>query len=328
MNDQPAATDVGVPNGGVLDGGVPDGGVPDGGRTWRRLIAEATVALTASLGNGRRREANWLIERVSGFGAAELIVHGDESVSARAVAHFDQLLARRCAGEPLQYVLGRWSFRSLELHVDRNVLIPRPETEVVAGLAIEAARVAHRRRHEAGETAVAADLGTGSGAIALSLATEVRGLEVVATDASAAALSVARANLAGLGRAAACVTLHEGSWFEALPSGHLGGFDVLVSNPPYIGTLEAADLPVDVRDWEPALALFAGPDGTTALAHLIQGSPRWLAKNGVLILEMAPAQTQWAKGLAESTGFVGAHIVEDLAGKPRALVATWRPSRR
>ena len=323
MNDQPAATDVGVPNGGVLDGGV-----PDGGRTWRRLIAEATVALTASLGNGRRREANWLIERVSGFGAAELIVHGDESVSARAVAHFDQLLARRCAGEPLQYVLGRWSFRSLELHVDRNVLIPRPETEVVAGLAIEAARVAHRRRHEAGETAVAADLGTGSGAIALSLATEVRGLEVVATDASAAALSVARANLAGLGRAAACVTLHEGSWFEALPSGHLGGFDVLVSNPPYIGTLEAADLPVDVRDWEPALALFAGPDGTTALAHLIQGSPRWLAKNGVLILEMAPAQTQWAKGLAESTGFVGAHIVEDLAGKPRALVATWRPSRR
>ena len=297
----------------------------NGGRTWRQLVAEASAALNSSLGDGRSREANWLIERVSGFGVAELIVHGHEPVSARAVAHFDQLLARRCAGEPLQYVLGRWSFRSLELHVDRSVLIPRPETEVVAGLAIEAARIAHRRRHEAGETAAAADLGTGSGAIALSLATEVPGLEVVATDASAAALAVARANLAGLGRAAAMVTMHEGSWFEALPSDRLRGFDVLVSNPPYIGTLEAPDLPADVRDWEPAMALFAGPDGTTDLEHLIRGSPRWLADDGVLILEMAPAQTRWARELAESTGFVGARIVEDLAGKPRALVATWRP---
>ena len=322
MNDRSAAVDAGAPD------GVPDGGVPDGGRTWRQLVVEATVALTASLGEDRRREANWLVERVSGFGAADLIAHGDEPVSARAVAFFDQLLARRCAGEPLQYVLGRWSFRSLELHVDRSVLIPRPETEVVAGLAIEAARIAHRRRHEASETALAADLGTGSGAIALSLATEVPGLEVVATDVSAAALSIARANLAGLGRAAARVTMHEGSWFEALPSGHLGGFDVLVSNPPYIGTLEVADLPVDVRDWEPALALLSGPDGTNALEHLIQGSPRWLAEDGVLILEMAPAQTPWAKELAESTGFVGARIVEDHAGKPRALVAIWRQSRR
>ena len=303
-------------------------GGEDHGRTWKQLVGEASEAMRGALGGDRAREANWLVERVSGFGPAGLIVHGDERVSARSVAHFDQLLARRCHGEPLQYVLGRWSFRSLDLHVDRNVLIPRPETEVVAGLAIDAARRAHdRRRADGFPGASAADLGTGSGAIALALATEVRGLEVVATDASPGALAVARANLAGLGRAGANVTTHEGSWFDALPSGRRHGFDVLVSNPPYIATVEAEGLPADVRDWEPAMALFGGPDGTLALAHLITESPAWLSDGGVLVLEMAPAQTMWARGLADSTGFVGAHIVEDLAGKPRALVAEWKPNR-
>lgn len=300
-----------------------------GGRTWRQLITEAADAMDGALGGDRRREANWLVERVSGHGASELVLHGDDLVNTRPVAFFDQLLARRCAGEPLQYVLGRWAFRALELHVDRNVLIPRPETEVVAGLAIAAARRAQsRKRAEGRVNAAAADLGTGSGAIALSLAAEVNGLEVVATDASPGALAVARANLAGLGRAATRVTMREGSWFEALPAERRNGFDVVVSNPPYIGTVEAVGLPAEVRDWEPAIALFAGPDGTQALEHLIAEAPGWLADDGVLVLEMAPAQTAWAKGLAESTGFVGAHIVEDLAGKPRALVANWKVRQR
>ena len=119
----------------------------------------------------------------------------------------------------------------------------------------------------------------------------------------------------------------EGSWFEALPDDRRQGFDVLVSNPPYIGTDEAGGLPADVCDWEPAMALFGGPDGTQALAHLITGAPAWLSDGAVLVLEMAPAQTMWARDLADSTGFVGAHIVEDLAGKPRALVAEWKPNR-
>ena len=300
-----------------------------GGRTWRQLITEATSAMDGALGGDRRREANWLVEGVSGYGSSELIVQWDDRVSTRSIAFFVQLLARRCAGEPLQYVVGRWAFRALELHVERNVLIPRPETEVVAGVAIDAARRAQsRKRAEGLVNAAAADLGTGSGAIALSLATEVPGLEVVATDASPGALAVARANLAGLGRAATRVTMRQGSWFEALPAERRNGFDVVVSNPPYIGTAEAAGLPAEVRDWEPAIALFAGPDGTQALEHLITEAPGWLADDGVLVLEMAPAQTGWAMGLAKSTGFVGAHIVEDLAGKPRALVANWKVRQR
>jgi release factor glutamine methyltransferase len=296
------------------------------GRTWRQLIDEAACAMRRDLGGDRRREAQWLVERVAGLSAADLLLHGGDAVSSRSVGFFDRLLARRCAGEPLQYVLGRWSFRSLELHLDRSVLIPRPETEVVAGVAIDVARRAHQRKRADGQDAAALDLGTGSGAIALSLATEVAGLEVVATDASPGALAVARANLAGLGRAAARVSMHEGSWFEAVPARWRGRFDVIVANPPYIGTDEADGLPAEVRDWEPATALFAGPMGTDALAHLVTQAPVWLAGGGVLVLEMAPAQTDWARDLAGAVGFAGAHIIEDLAGKPRALVATWKAS--
>ena len=138
------------------------------------------------------------------------------------------MVARRAHGEPLQYVLGRWGFRTLDLLVDRRVLIPRPETEVVAGLAIDALAALDR-------PGVAVDLGTGSGAIALSLAAERwPHVEVWATDVSPDALAVARANLAGLGRRAAVVRLLEGTGSSALPGDLRGRVDVIVSNPPYV----------------------------------------------------------------------------------------------
>ncbi len=141
----------------------------------------------------------------------------------------DEMVARRAKGEPLQYVLGRWGFRTLDLMVDRRVLIPRPETEVVAGLAIDALPT----------SGVLVDLGTGSGAIALSAAAERwPDVEVWATDASAEALAVARANLAGLGRRGAVVRLVEGDWFVALPHELRGHVDVLVSNPPYVAATD------------------------------------------------------------------------------------------
>ncbi len=292
------------------------GELATGHLSWRDLLNEANERIAAALAGDRRQEARWLVERVSGYDASELRMNERELVSTRAMAFYDALVARRCSGEPLQYVLGRWSFRTLELIVDHNVLIPRPETEIVAGFAIEAAReVANTRK---GAVNVV-DLGTGSGAIALSVAVEVPRATVWATDVSSGALSIARANLAGIGRAATRVTVREGSWFDALPPELHGAVDVLVSNPPYVP--DDAELADEVRVWEPSSALFAGPDGTADLAQLIPVSFAWLAPEGAIVFEMSPEQTPWALELASSTGFVGAHIGSDLAGKPRALIA-------
>ncbi len=282
---------------------------------WSDLLAEASTVLAQRLGGDRRQEARWLVERISGYSSAELIVNESERVGMRSVAFFDQLLARRGAGEPLQYVLGRWGFRRLDLYVDRSVLIPRPETEIVAGHAIDAARAVSDR------TPKVVDLGTGSGAIALSVASEVANAEVWATDVSAAALAVARANLAGLGRAAGRVTLVQGSWYDALPTSLLGNVDVIVSNPPYVAERERADLDAVILDWEPALALFADDDGRDCVRSVLDGASVWLRPGGVVVVEMAPAQTAWAAAHAAVLGLVDVRIVADLVGRDRAVTA-------
>ena len=165
------------------------GGAADG-LTWRTLYREAGERLGSDI------DARRIVERASGNAGAAFHTGLDEHVSVRALAFFDGMVERRAAGEPLQYVLGVWGFRLLDLYVDRRVLIPRPETEVVVEVGLEELR-ALRPRHP-----VVVDLGTGSGAIALSFAKEAEGVEVWGTDRSADALAVARANLAGLGRAA------------------------------------------------------------------------------------------------------------------------------
>lgn len=289
----------------------------DGLVSWDQLVGEATAVLGESLGGDRRQEARWLVERVSGYSQAELIINGREPVSNRSMAFFDALLARRRTGEPLQYVLGRWAFRTLDLLVDRRVLIPRPETEMVAGLAIDELVA----RSKLNGQVLAADLGTGSGVIALSIAAEVPTASVWACDVSDDALAVTRANLAGLGRAGARVTTAQGSWFAALPAEVAGTLDTVVSNPPYIAHEELPELPNDVKDWEPHLALFADDSGRQAVYEIITQAPLWLKSDGVLVVEMQPNQTEWAADLARNSGFVSAQIVSDFAGKPRALLA-------
>lgn len=285
---------------------------PEGTLSWQDLVREATARLTEALGGARQQEARWIVERISGYSSGELVVKSGELVGGRSVARFDQLIARRCAGEPLQYVLGQWAFRSLELIVDRRVLIPRPETEMVAGLAIDVLRT---RR-----TPLAADLGTGSGAIALSIANEVAEATIHATDVSSDALAVARANLTGLGRAARRVTMHVGSWYSALPPSLAGRLDLIISNPPYVAASD--ELPPDVAEWEPRLALIGpGSGGEEFVSHLIDHAPEWLVPDGVLIIEMQPNQTETARLRALKVGFIRAQIIRDFADKPRALVA-------
>ena len=184
----------------------------------------------------------------------------EDPATERAVERLEAMVARRLQGEPLQYVLGHWSFRTLDLLVDRRVLIPRPETEHLVEVALSIARAT------SGPLTIA-DLGTGSGAIAMALAAELfpRPLTVWATDASDDVLAVARANLTGMGRAAVAVRMEAGSWYDALPPDLAGHLDLVVSNPPYVGTAE--DLDERVRAWEPAAALLAGPDGLDALAR-------------------------------------------------------------
>ena len=245
--------------------------------TWRQLWAETADAV------GDRNQARWLCEVASAsVDGDEFLVRLDEPATERMVSHLDAMVARYRTGEPLQYVLGEWSFRHITLSVDPRVLIPRTETELVAEIAIGLAS-------QCEPTRTVADLGTGSGAIGLSMAYELprQGTEVWITDASADAIDVARANLAGIGPAAANVRVAFGSWFEALPHGVQ--FDVIVANPPYVA-VGSPDLDAAVGEWEPSSALFAGADGLDDIRILAAGAPDRLRPGGVLVLEIGADQ--------------------------------------
>jgi release factor glutamine methyltransferase len=287
--------------------------------TWAELRAHAAQRVA------RPAEAGWLLEEVSGLDAAELIAAADEPAPGRAVGRLHELLDRLEAGEPVQYVIGSWSFRGLEVMVDRRVLIPRPETEITAEVAItEAARLGKRtgpaEAWTGGITSYAvADLGTGSGALALALASALPDAEVWATDISPDALAVARANVGGSGSTGVRVRLAEGSWYGALPPHLRGHLTLVVSNPPYVAAGEA--LPAVVADHEPRQALVSGPTGLEAIEAVVAGAPGWLAPGGVLVCEIAPHQAGAAVELAAAAGFAQTDIRRDLAGRERVLVA-------
>jgi release factor glutamine methyltransferase len=274
--------------------------------TWRHLYLEALERLSD------RQTARWLVEEASGGGWPSVL---DDPVPTWGERAFYSMVERREAGEPVQYVLGHWAFRQLDLMVDRRVLIPRPETEVVVEVALgELARLAR--------APLVADLGTGSGAIALSIATECVTAEVWATDLSEDALAVASANLAGLGtKAAGKARLVQGSWWHALPGELKGALDLAVTNPPYVAENELASLPPEVFRWEPLQALIAGPSGLEALSAITAEALAWLAPRSAFVAEIAPHQDRVAVELAYSAGFEEAFVKPDLTGRPRVLVA-------
>jgi len=284
--------------------------------SWRQLLADAGHRLggPGSPSSAPVVDARRIVEEASGWDGAELHRRLDEPATERGVAHFDRMVVRRLAGEPLQYVLGRWGFRTLDLALDLRALIPRPETEQVVTEALR-----ELDRMGAGSARVV-DLGTGSGAIALSVAAEREGTEVWATDVSPDALALARANLAGLGRRRATrVRLVEGDWFAALPSSLAGTVDLVVANPPYVAACEP--LPAEVADWEPTGALVAGPTGLEAIAAIVAEAPGWLAPDAAAVVEIGATQAAAATDLARTAGFSDVEVRPDLAGRPRALVA-------
>ncbi|MBG7603935.1 MAG: peptide chain release factor N(5)-glutamine methyltransferase [Actinobacteria bacterium] len=275
--------------------------------TWRELWNETADLI------GDRAHARWLCEVASSSARPdEFLAELDQAATVRMVSHLDAMLARYRAGEPVQYVLGQWSFRHIELAIDRRVLIPRPETELVAEVAIEKAAAI-------GPTRLIADLGTGSGAIGLAMAYELprEGTTVWITDVSADALDVARSNIAGLGPAGRNVRAALGSWLDALPADEL--FDVIVANPPYVA-VDSPDLEKAVGDWEPAGALFAGPDGLDDIRTIVGESTSRLRKGGWLILEIGADQSEPVRELMAAAGYVDIEVRPDLAGLDRIAI--------
>jgi len=293
-----------------------------GGPPWRDLFNSAAARLSD------RQAARWLVEEASGSRWPRVL---DQAATPRGIAAFAAMLGRREAGEPLQYVLGHWAFRSLDLLVDRRVLVPRPETEVVVGVALEELRRIGEQwlgcpdktsgPGPAGPRApVVVDLGTGSGAIALSVLAEHPSAVVWATDVSSAALEVASANLVGLGsRVAGRARLVPGDWWEALPLELKGCVDLVVTNPPYLSTAELAEVSPEVSCWEPRGALVPGPTGLEAIAVVLGSAGLWLSDRGSLVCEIAPSQAGAVVAMAHESGFDDAVVLADLAGRDRVL---------
>jgi release factor glutamine methyltransferase len=262
------------------------------------VIAEAADRLAAAGCESPRLDAEILLAHVLGIDRVTLITRGDQPLDDAQRAVFAQLVDRRAAREPVAYLVGTKGFRHLDLQVDRRVLIPRPETEHLVEAVLD---LPHGAR--------VADVGTGSGAIALALKSERPDLEVVATDASADALDVARENAARLGLA---VELHRGDLLADVG----GRIDAIVSNPPYVE--DGAELAPDIVLYEPALALRAGPDGLDVIRRLLPAAGATAAHT--VALEIGAGQAGAVAALMREAGFPEVETISDLAGIERVLV--------
>ena len=284
----------------------------DGPISWGELLAEAEAQLADP------NEARWICELVSGCDRNEFRLTLNDHVSVTMARNVHEMLTRRLQGEPLQYVMRMWSFRHLDVMVDSRVLIPRSETEQVVEVALGLARQCQSRRSS---PLTIVDLGTGSGVIGLSIASELRlgTAKIWLTDVSQDALDVARANLSGIGRAAEHVRVVQGSWFEALPESLRGAIDLIVCNPPYIAEGDP-EVETVVHRYEPHVALYSGSDGLNALRHVIDNSSVWLAAGGWLVCEIGYRQGEKVRQLLASAGYSEVENINDVAGRPRVAL--------
>jgi release factor glutamine methyltransferase len=275
-----------------------------------------TTTVAAALADARARgvavlDAQLLLARVLATTRTALIAHDERELAAGEIGRWSAWLARRAAGEPVAYLLGEKEFHGLVLEVTEDVLVPRPETELVVDWASELLDQRARRRlgETPAEAPIVVDLGTGSGAIALALQRRHPEAHVVASDASPAALAVAGRNAARTGLA---LELVEGSWWGAV-----GGrrFDVAVANPPYIA---AGDPHLAALRHEPIEALTAGADGLDALRAITAGAPAHLLPGGWLVVEHGFEQAVAVRDLLARAGLGEVETRRDLAGRERA----------
>lgn len=274
-----------------------------GGQSVAALLADAARRLP---GDEARAEAQLLLVHVLGVSPTWLYTHPEAVPAAGQVAEFERLLDRRLAGEPVAYLLGRRGFWRFDLRVTPATLIPRPETELLVELAL--ARIPEDRALRV------ADLGTGTGAIALALAHERPRARVVATDASAEALTVARENaqLLGLSR----VDFRQGDWLAPLAGEH---YDLIASNPPYIADDDVHLQRGDLRH-EPRGALASGSDGLDAIRSITRDAPALLVPGGWLLLEHGWEQGEAVRALLRSAGFIEVATAQDWEARDRVTL--------
>jgi release factor glutamine methyltransferase len=291
----------------------------------KRGIAQLREADTPSF----TLAAELLLLHVLGRNRTWLYAHPEEIIADADAQRFFELIARRATGEPTQYLTGKQEFWGLELEITQDVLIPRPETEHVIEVALDHLALrelrAGRPRKSTGAGLQIADIGTGSGCIAIALAKELTAANFVATDISPAALAIAKRNAT---RHAVADRIHfiECNLLEALDSPlatrHLPlSFDLIASNPPYIGRRESPSLPREVRDHEPRSALFGGEEGYELYADLIAQAAQHLKPGGLLVLELGHNSLPAVQPLLDARNWTNVGVTNDLAGIPRVLAA-------
>ena len=249
-----------------------------------------------------RRDAQVLLGFALGVTRAWVTSHTDQVTDADAAGRFQSLVALRVGGHPVAYLLGVKEFYGLPLRVTPDVLIPRPETEELVGMALE--------RLPQGKACTVLDLGTGSGCIAVAIARHRPAARVTAVDSSIPALELARKNAAALDVE---VEFLESDWFAALGPRR---FDLIVANPPYVAADDPHLRQGDLR-FEPRPALAAGADGLTDLCHIVTAAPEYLCPGGWLLLEHGYDQAEACRDLLRETGFDGLIHHPDIAGLPR-----------
>jgi release factor glutamine methyltransferase len=286
--------------------------------TIGELACQGTMLLRRAGIEEAAREAGWLLEHALRRPALDLRLNGSQPVEGEGLRRAQALLARRAKREPLQYLLGTQEFCGLEFEVAPDVLIPRPETELLVETAVRCAGL----QPGAGRRPVIVDLGTGSGCIAVSLSKRLPDAVLYATDCSAKALRVARRN-AGRHGVAGQVMFLEGDLSKPLEArGVAGHVDLVVSNPPYIAERDWDGLQPEVRLYEPRVALAGGEDGLAVYRRLVQEAAVLLTDGGWLILEIGQGQAEAVCRLIEETGRYGAvEIQPDGAGIARVVVA-------
>jgi len=278
------------------------------------LLREGKACLEAAGRPTARQDAEWLLASVLGARRFDLYLEPRREVDDAAVGRYHGLLERRRGGEPLQYLVGFEDFAGLRLRVTPDVLIPRPETEGLVEWAIAALGRETR--------AAVADVGTGSGAIACALAAALPGATVLGVDVSPAALAVAAGNVRALGLADR-VRLVAGDLLDPLRVLG-GGFDLIVSNPPYLQSGVICGLPREVSAFEPRLALDGGPDGLRVIRRIVAAAPAALRPGGRLLLEIGEEQAGAVASLMAAEGFSGIAARLDLRGVERYVAGSLR----
>jgi len=287
--------------------------------TTRRLLAWMTESFTKRGIDSPKLCAEILLSTALGCERLALYMQADREATPEQLNTLRALAQRALAHEPVQYLTGEAWFYGVRLTVDSRVLIPRPETETIVDLALEHLKA---RASDPDSAPLVADICTGSGAIACAIARHAKAATLLATDLSAEALEVARANAAACGIADR-VEFARGDMLAPLDG--RGDFEVICSNPPYIPDDEWADVEPNVKDHEPEMALRGGADGLDLVRPLLAGAIDLLKPGGLLLIEIASSRAGEAEALAKARGYEGVTILRDLAARPRVVRAV-RPS--